>query len=164
MAVNVSPLNLSNQRFSEQLKKLFTEEHCDPQYFELELTETSLSSHLEETIRILQELKEAKISIVLDDFGSGYSSLVYFTDFPIDKIKIDKSFVQGIPNKERNSIIIENIARLSKQLGIETLCEGVETEEQAVFLKKYGYEFAQGYFFSKPLSKERFEQKYLATV
>jgi diguanylate cyclase (GGDEF)-like protein/PAS domain S-box-containing protein len=164
MAVNISPLNLENKTFIDKLISIFEKNHCDLHDLELELTETALAKSIEEVSKVLEKLREIGVRIALDDFGSGYSSLVYFKDFPIDKIKVDRSFVKEIPKKERDIAIIDSILLLSKRLGIEVICEGVETEEQASYLQMLGCEFAQGYYFSRPLTKEELENKYIATT
>jgi diguanylate cyclase (GGDEF)-like protein/PAS domain S-box-containing protein len=162
VAVNISPLNIENKTFVEKLMSIFRKNKSDLRYLELELTETALTKNIDEASKILERLKQIGVRIALDDFGSGYSSLVYFKNFPIDKIKVDRSFVKEIPKKERDIVIIDSILLLSKRLGIEVICEGIETEEQASHLQKLGCEFAQGYYFSPPLTKEEFEDKYIA--
>lgn len=163
MAVNISPLNLENKTFINKLISIFEKNHCDLHDLELELTETALAKSIEEVSKVLEKLREIGVRIALDDFGSGYSSLVYFKDFPIDKIKVDRSFVKEIPKKERDIAILDSIILLSKRLGIEVICEGVETEEQASYLQMLGCEFAQGYYFSRPLTKKELENKYITT-
>jgi len=164
MAVNISTLNLENKTFIDKLISIFETNHCDLHDLELELTETALAKSIEEVSKVLEKLREIGVRIALDDFGSGYSSLVYFKDFPIDKIKVDRSFVKEIPKKERDIAILDSIILLSKRLGIEVICEGVETEEQAAYLRMLGCEFAQGYYFSRPLTKEELENKYIETT
>jgi diguanylate cyclase (GGDEF)-like protein/PAS domain S-box-containing protein len=164
MAVNISPLNLENKTFIDKLIAMFEKNHCDLHNLELELTETALAKNIEEVSKVLETLRKIGVRIALDDFGSGYSSLVYFKDFPIDKIKVDRSFVKEIPKKERDIAIIDSILLLSKRLGIEVICEGVETEEQASYLQMLGCEYAQGYYFSRPLTKDELENKYITAT
>ncbi|WP_044895004.1 PAS domain S-box protein [Bacillus alveayuensis] len=164
MAVNISPLNLENKTFIDKLVSIFEENDCDLHDLELELIETALAKSIEEVSKVLERLREIGVRIALDDFGAGYSSLLYFKDFPIDKIKVDRSFVKELPKKERDIAIIDSILLLSKRLGIEVICEGVETEEQASYLRMLGCKFAQGYYFSRPLTNGEFEDKYIATT
>jgi EAL domain-containing protein (putative c-di-GMP-specific phosphodiesterase class I) len=107
--------------------------------------------HVERSNNILIELSELGISIALDDFGKGYSSLSYLKDFPVDVLKIDKAFIDDIVSNQRELAIVEAMIDLSHTLGIKVVAEGVEYEEQVVLLKNKRCDFIQGYFFSKPM-------------
>jgi EAL domain-containing protein (putative c-di-GMP-specific phosphodiesterase class I) len=127
---------------------------------ELEITETVLIEKNEENLAVLHQLKNLGASIVLDDFGIGYSSMRYLQVFPIDKIKIDKSFIQSMPTHSDSVAIVCAIAGLARNLDIETTAEGVETAEQFALLRSAGCQMAQGYLFSRPVpvSKLSFER------
>ena len=105
----------------------------------------------EATISELRDLKELGVRIALDDFGTGYSSLSYLHRFPFDKLKIDRSFINGFETNDRRANIIRAIVAMAVSLGIEVTAEGVETEDQLLLLKLMGCTFAQGYFFAKPM-------------
>jgi len=108
----------------------------------------------ENAIKILNEFHDKGIHITVDDFGTGYSSLAYLKRLPIDRIKIDKSFVHDIPGDPNDVAIVQAILAIAQQLDMHVLAEGVETEEQKKFLQKHGCEEAQGYLFSEPLTAE----------
>ncbi len=110
------------------------------------------------TSKKLCELKEMGIRIAIDDFGTGYSSLAYLSSFPIDKIKIDQSFVKGIPQEKEMMAIVKAIIAMSKSLDIKTIAEGVETKEQLKCLEELHCNEIQGYFYSKPVEPEVFEK------
>jgi len=112
----------------------------------------------------LIELKALGIEVAIDDFGTGYSSLSYLKQFPIDKLKIDQSFVGGIPHNEQDMAIVKAVIAMSQALGFRTIAEGIEKEEQAEFLKNFGCEQGQGYLYSRPLSAEKFEEFLKALV
>jgi EAL domain-containing protein (putative c-di-GMP-specific phosphodiesterase class I) len=118
---------------------------------ELEITETVLIEKNEENLAVLHRLKHLGVSIVLDDFGIGYSSMRYLQEFPIDKIKIDKSFIQSMPGRSDSLAIVCAIAGLARNLDIETTAEGVETAEQLALVRGAGCQSAQGYLFSRPV-------------
>src|ERR1022692_1385798 len=118
---------------------------------ELEITETVLIEKNEENLAVLHRLKRLGASIVLDDFGIGYSSMRYLQVFPIDKIKIDKSFIQSMPTRSDSMAIVCAIAGLARNLDIKTTAEGVETAEQFALLRGAGCQSAQGYLFSRPV-------------
>ena len=104
----------------------------------------------ESNLKVLEEIKKMGITIALDDFGTGYSSLSYLTKLPIDVLKIDRSFIIDLCLNPKEKCMVENIVRLSHQLGIEVVAEGVEEEEQAEYLKAISCDFVQGYYFSNP--------------
>ena len=117
-----------------------------------------LIEDIESTIMILTRLKEKGIQISLDDFGTGYSSLNYLHRLPMNNLKIDRSFVNQIQEGKKNHRIVETIATLSEQLELEAIAEGIETLQQLKRLQELGYQFGQGYLFSKPLSQEAVEK------
>ncbi|CAG0908664.1 unnamed protein product [Darwinula stevensoni] len=122
-----------------------------PNRLELEITESLLIDRPDEVLATLQRLKDLGVSIAMDDFGTGYSSLSYLLKFPFDKIKIDKSFISAIDTDKAACDVLRTIGSLGKSLNIRITAEGVETEEQADFLRAIACDQLQGYFFAKPL-------------
>ncbi|MCL6435991.1 MAG: EAL domain-containing protein [Leptolyngbyaceae cyanobacterium HOT.MB2.61] len=160
-------VNLSARQFRQEdlVKKVATtleEIGLEADVLTLELTETSVMEDVDITIEILTKLKEMGIGISIDDFGTGYSSLNYLKRFPIDKLKIDRSFVQDITTDPNNAAISKAIIAMAQSLQLKVIAEGVETEEQCNFLRQSGCHAMQGYLFSPPLPAEEFEQLLLA--
>jgi diguanylate cyclase (GGDEF)-like protein len=151
VAVNLSPIQFKQADLLEVLKSTLAETGLRPERLELEITETIFVENNEENLALLHEVKKLGVSIVLDDFGIGYSSMRYLQMFPFDKIKIDKSFIQNITGHDDSAAIVCAIAGLGRSLDIETTAEGVETAEQFTFLRTAGCQLAQGYLFSRPV-------------
>ncbi len=151
LAVNLSPTQFKQGDLLAVLKSALADCALPLNRLELEITETVLLEKNEENLAVLHELKELGVSIVLDDFGIGYSSMKYLQMFPFDKIKIDKSFIQSMTTHTDSAAIVCAIAGLGRALDIETTAEGVETAEQFTFLRSAGCELAQGYLFSRPV-------------
>ncbi|MBB1520860.1 two-component system response regulator [Aquipseudomonas guryensis] len=150
-------VNLSAQQFqdSELLSLVATtlsETGLSPEYLDLEITESCAMSSPACAITIMQALTELGVSISIDDFGTGYSSLAYLKQFPIETLKIDRSFVMNIESDDKVASLCDSIAHLAHRLGLRVVAEGVETEEQLKFLVSAACDIVQGYFFSKPLS------------
>ena len=126
---------------------------------QLEITETVYTEEKQVIYSIISELQEAGFKILMDDFGSGYSSLNMLKDAPIDVLKLDMAFMRNLDNEnERNNIIVESIVELSKKLNISVVVEGVESEKQVNFLKSIGAEVIKGYYFSKPIPTDEYEK------
>ena len=151
LAVNLSPKQFTQCDLLGILESTLEATGLDPARLELEITETVLIEKNEENLAILHALKNLGISIVLDDFGIGYSSMRYLQDFPFDKIKIDKSFIQSMVSHADSAAIVCAIAGLGRSLDIDTTGEGVETAEQLTLLRNAGCQLAQGYLFSRPV-------------
>jgi diguanylate cyclase (GGDEF)-like protein len=151
IAVNLSAVQLKQTNLLDVLKSTLKETGLDPSRLELEITETVLVEKNEENLAVLHEIKNLGVSIVLDDFGIGYSSMRYLQMFPFDKIKIDKSFIQSMTTHSDSAAIVCAITGLGRGLDIETTAEGVETAEQLAFLRTTGCQLAQGYLFSRPV-------------
>jgi diguanylate cyclase (GGDEF)-like protein/PAS domain S-box-containing protein len=164
IAINISPTTLENNSFIEMTKTLLDEFQTNPETIEFELTEDAFIHNMQGINTILKNLKEMGLRISLDDFGAGYSSLKYLKDLPIDKVKIDRTFVKDIPFNEKEKAIIECIVSLTNRLNGEVLCEGVETEEQLIFLQNQGCQLAQGYYFSQPLTNVELEDQWLKPI
>ena len=154
-------VNVSGAQFKESLLTTVTralEKTGFPgESLVLELTETALMLDTAKTERILLTLQKMGVRIALDDFGTGYSSLAYLKRFPIDKLKIDRAFIDGLPHDSDDKAITASILDVSRHLGLETVAEGVETQEQAAYLTANGCDVAQGYFYSYPLSPDELE-------
>ena len=128
----------------------------EPQYLELELTETFLMQDSTSTSVVLLALKELGLQIALDDFGTGYSSLSYLKRFPIDTVKIDRSFVRDLTTDADDASIVSAVIGMGKRLHMQVVAEGVETPEQLVFLTEQSCPEGQGYYFSRPMVAEEF--------
>ena len=151
VAVNLSPAQLKQSNLLDVLKSALKDSGLDPKRLELEITETVLVEKNQGNLAMLHEIKNLGISINLDDFGIGYSSMRYLQMFPFDKIKIDKSFIQSMTTHSDSAAIVCAITGLGRGLDVETTAEGVETAEQLAFLRTAGCQLAQGYLFSRPV-------------
>ena len=151
IAVNLSPAQFKQSELLEIIRLTLSDTGLAPHRLEIEITETVLIEKNAENLAILHDLKGLGLSIVLDDFGIGYSSMRYLQMFPFDKIKIDRSFIQSMTTHADSAAIVCAIAGLGQNLDIETTAEGVETEEQFRFLRTAGCQLAQGYLFSRPV-------------
>jgi diguanylate cyclase (GGDEF)-like protein len=149
VAVNLSPIQFRRTNMLESIRKALDTSGLPANRLELEITESVLVQDTEATRAALHQLKELGVRISLDDFGTGYSSLSYLRSFPLDKVKIDRSFLQGISMSERSETLLHGVARLSAQLGLSVAVEGVETEEElAVIARERSIDEVQGYLFS----------------
>ncbi|MBA2651622.1 MAG: EAL domain-containing protein [Tatlockia sp.] len=150
MAVNISGRQFRQKDLTEMVGKILKDTKLAPKYLELELTESLLVDDIEQTVETMYKLKDMGTKLVIDDFGTGYSSLSYLKQFPVDKLKIDRSFISELVNTENDAAIARAIINLGHSLNLEVLAEGVETEIQRDFMIEYGCDFAQGYFFKPP--------------
>lgn len=137
-----------------QLLAVLNEHGVAPRRLDLELTETALVSDTAGARRVMQAMKAAGITVTLDDFGTGYSSLCYLAEMSFDKIKIDQSFVRTLYERPHSAKIVDAIIGMSRSLGVQTVAEGVETERDAMALRKLGCSLAQGYLLGRPMSVE----------
>ncbi|WP_232322426.1 putative bifunctional diguanylate cyclase/phosphodiesterase [Methylomonas lenta] len=154
MAINISAVQFQHDGFLPLIKQIIEESHVDPTYLELELTESVVMIHAERAIEKLTALRVLGLKLAIDDFGTGYSSLNYLRKFPIDRIKIDQSFVRGIKNTPANEAIVKAIIALGESLGLETLAEGVENIEELECISSHHCMEAQGYHFAKALKAD----------
>jgi len=154
VAVNVSALQFEQPDFVEMVKQILMETQADPASLELEITERIAMIGVEEKIEKMKQLKVMGIRISIDDFGTGYSSLAYFTQFPIDTLKIDRSFINKMIKDANDSTIIDTIINMAHAMKVKTIAEGIETPEQLSQLNKKGCDRGQGYLFSKPSRAE----------
>ncbi|MEJ5168326.1 MAG: EAL domain-containing protein [Arcobacteraceae bacterium] len=157
MAINISAKQFHNQDINKLIKTILGFHSVEAKYLEVEITESTLVDKEEETIVILENLRAQGIRVALDDFGTGYSSLSYLKKFPIDMLKIDKSFVDDIPFGKSDMEIAITIINLGHTFGFRVLAEGVEKEDQLEFLKNQGCDAFQGYLRSKPIPANEFE-------
>jgi len=161
MAVNVSAIQLQRSDFVATVKEVLEETGLSAKYLELEVTESVIMHNSEHATEILSELKALGVGLAIDDFGTGYSSLSYLKRLPVDKLKIDRSFVSDIPHDSNDVEIARAVIALAKSLGLRVIAEGLETEEQRRFMITEGGQHAQGYLFGKPMSSEEFFNLYL---
>ena len=154
VSINISGKQFEQEDFIEQLDRIIEDTGIDIKHLKLEVTETLLMNNVEVAERIFQQLRERKIQLSIDDFGTGYSSLSYLDRFPVDTLKIDRSFVSRLDRANQTSTIVKATLELAHNLGFNVVAEGVETQQQADRLRDWGCEFAQGYFYAKPLGKE----------
>ncbi|MDJ0658109.1 MAG: EAL domain-containing protein [Crocosphaera sp.] len=158
VAVNLSSKQFNNTQLIQEIDEILEKTGLSPNNLKLEITETSLIEHSLETIKLLKQLKERNLEICLDDFGTGYSSLSYLHRFPVDTLKIDRSFINCIGKPEENLEIIQSIIPLAHNLGMEVVAEGIETEKQLKYLQQLNCDFGQGYFFNRPLTPPEAEK------
>lgn len=152
VAVNLSPLQIKNPDFVQNVLGVLSETGFPPDKLVLEITEGALMEHSENTLATLLALREHHIQIALDDFGTGYSSMNYLKRLPINHIKVDQSFVRGLQDNKENLAIVRAIISLAKNLGFSVTAEGIESLHQAQILKYFGCETLQGYYFSEPVT------------
>lgn len=158
LAVNFSRLHLNDARYIPQMRRMIAKHNVDPKWVEAELTENVIFNNLERVQEVVRELHLYGFSVAMDDFGSGYSSLNLLKDLRFDTIKLDKEFLNEFEENPRSKCIIEGAVKMLKTLGVRVVAEGVETREQADFLRETGCDLAQGFFFSRPVSIATFEQ------
>jgi EAL domain-containing protein (putative c-di-GMP-specific phosphodiesterase class I) len=158
LAVNVSARQFHHSNFVKLVLDALEKTQANPLRLKLELTEGLLLNDVEGVIAKMTRLKECGVSFSLDDFGTGYSSLSYLKRLPLDQLKIDQSFVRDILADSNDASIARTIVALGQSLGLEVIAEGVETQPQRDFLAKNGCLVYQGYYFSRPLPLETFEQ------
>ncbi|KPH61776.1 hypothetical protein AMS58_01220 [Pseudoalteromonas porphyrae] len=156
VAINVSAIQLQDPLFLDKLTSALARNNCTTSCLEIEQTETALMANANDNIRVLTALKNAGLTLSLDDFGTAYSSLCQLSLLPLDILKIDKRFIDDCTTNRRDHMVVRTIIQLAQNLGMGTIAEGVETPEQLALLKQEGCQLYQGYFFSKPLSAEDF--------
>jgi diguanylate cyclase (GGDEF)-like protein/PAS domain S-box-containing protein len=156
MAVNISALEFGDEKFLEGVFAILEDTGLDPQFLELELTESVLMKRVESTESVLMKLRGRGVQLAVDDFGTGYSSLSYLTKFPIDALKIDQSFVRQITATPDDTAIVTAVISMGRSLNLRVVAEGVETYEELAFLQAHRCDEAQGYYFSQPLVPEQF--------
>ncbi|MDP4146512.1 MAG: EAL domain-containing protein [Bacillota bacterium] len=158
VAVNISSKQFQTSNLITVIAEILKETSLDPKYLEVEITESITMSDPKKSTIIMNKLNKMGINLALDDFGTGYSSLMYLKNFPIDKIKIDKTFIDDIISKSADTSIVKSIISLSKNMDLQVIAEGVETIEQLEFLREHDCDEVQGYLFSKPIPADALEQ------
>jgi len=160
-SVNLSIKDASNRELPAQIEKLLNDSKVPPQYLKLELTERACLADQATTIEVMDQLSNLGVKLTIDDFCSGYSSFTYLTNFPIDEIKIEKSYILNMTKDIKNVKIVEAIMKLSDVLGIEAMADGVADKETLDLLTKLGYRHGQGFYFSRAVGIEDFDSLFL---
>ena len=159
VSVNVSALQFQQADFVQRVAQHLNEHGLPGQLLELELTESILVHDADDAMERLAQLAQLGLKLAIDDFGTGYSSLSYLKRFPIDRLKIDRSFVQGLPGDDSDAGIVRAIVQMSRALGLRVIAEGVETEAQRAFLQDIGCEQMQGFLYAPALDALSFEER-----
>ena len=157
MSVNLSPRQFADPGLVGSIADILRRTGLEPSALELEITETSVMDRSEAGLRALADLRTLGVRLVLDDFGTGWSSLAYLRQMPLDMIKIDRSFVTQLDEADRNVAIVQAVLSLAHGLGISVVAEGIETPRQARRLRELGCDLGQGYVWSRPLAAEQIE-------
>ena len=158
-SVNVSQLQFRRNDLAQLVRTILEQTHADPSWLVLELTESQLADNSPALIGTLQELRAMGLELSVDDFGTGYSSLSRLEVFPISEFKIDRSLISQVDQNRRKQVIVDAMIRLGKELHISVVAEGIETEEEVSVLQKLGCNYAQGYFFGRPMPEAEFLQR-----
>lgn len=160
IAINVSPLQFRHRAFAEKLGSIIADNGMDPTFLEIEVTESAVMENIDEAIVMLNSIKSLGVKVALDDFGTGYSSLSILTSLPLDKLKVDQSFIRRIESDKGSRTVTEAIIGLGRSLQLSVHGEGIESENVMLYLKEHGCNQAQGYWFSRPLPAAEFIQWY----
>jgi EAL domain-containing protein (putative c-di-GMP-specific phosphodiesterase class I) len=154
MSVNLSAKQFQNPSLVQEVTQALTESGLDAASLKLEITESVVMQDAPATLAKLKELKDLGIRLAIDDFGTGYSSLGYLKNFPVDTLKIDRSFVKGLSKDGNDSAIVRAVVTVAKSLNMDVTAEGVETEQQRLELKALGCDRGQGFLFARPADAE----------
>lgn len=160
VAVNLSAVQFEHKHLIDTLEKLIQKYKIKRGHLIIEITESTAMHHIDSSIRTFEKLRNLGIRLAIDDFGTGHSSFLYLKDLPVDELKIDREFIRNLCEGSKEEIILESIIHLAIRLGLVVTAEGVETEQQAVILKRLGCQQLQGYLLGMPLPVERFEANY----
>ncbi|WP_226037140.1 bifunctional diguanylate cyclase/phosphodiesterase [Aquibacillus saliphilus] len=158
VSVNLSPVQLRDATIVDKVEGILQETGLDPVWLELEITESTIMENKREVVKILKRLRSFGVRIAIDDFGTGYSSLNVLKRLPIDTIKVDRSIVQHLLEKEVDDVILTAVFDIAKKMNLTVIAEGIETEEQYNYLKEKYCQYVQGFLFSQPLTNEQFIQ------
>ena len=161
LSINVSGVEFRRGRIQDTVRKVLDATCLPPALLELEITESAIMSQAENSIRVLHDLRAMGISLAIDDFGTGYSSLAYLKRLPLNKLKVDQSFVRGLPNDAEDCAIARAVIALGHSLQLTIIAEGVETQEQSDFLTREGCDEMQGYLRGKPMPVDEFRRQFL---
>src|SRR6185436_3645051 len=156
VAVNLSPRQFADENLLMDIDTVLQETGMDPSLLELEITESMVMGNVDRAARLLGAIKERGIRLAIDDFGTGYSSLAQIKRFPIDTLKVDRSFIRELQTDPEDRAITQAIISMGKTLSLTVVAEGVETEEQQTFLREHACDEMQGFYFSKPIGGDEF--------
>ncbi len=160
ISINFSRLHLLNEHFVDNLNRITEKYGVSPKNFGIEITETNMLNNEEAFLRVMNSLHESGYIVLMDDFGSGYSSLGLLKNAAVDILKLDRSFLTGADDRRRSMAVVRSVISLSIELGIKTIAEGVETLEDSIILKEMGCDIIQGYYYAKPMSQEAIKRFY----
>jgi len=158
IAVNLSARQFRQHDLGARIRALIAGAGVSPELIDLEITESHLMHDPAHAVHVMRTLRDEGFRIAIDDFGTGYSSLAYLTRFPVAALKIDGSFVAGIGREPSDAAIVRTIIEMARSLGSTVIAEGVETQAQVGFLRRFGCHQAQGFFFARPMAIEDFIQ------
>jgi EAL domain-containing protein (putative c-di-GMP-specific phosphodiesterase class I) len=158
ISINASTIQLHDKKFFANLNEIISQAHINPEMIEIEITESFIVSDSKLVLEVLNKIKKMGISLAIDDFGTGYSSLSYLKKLPINRLKIDKSFIDDLPSSQESISIVKAIISLAKTFNLSITAEGVENKEQLDFLVEQECDEIQGYYFSKPLPLEELKK------
>lgn len=161
IAINLSAKQFQHYKFIETVEAIFKETNVNPENIEFEITESSIMQDIDHSIELMDKLKNMGCTLSIDDFGTGYSSLSYLKQFPVDKLKIDRSFVRNVIDNDNDQAIVKTIIGLAHNLHLSVVAEGVETEAQFELLSEWGCEEIQGFVISKAIPANEFTKKFL---
>jgi len=161
VAVNISPKQFRQRNFLATIRKIIAQTGCDPTCVELEITESMVMEDVENAIKTMESIRDIGISLSMDDFGTGYSSLAYLRKFPINALKVDRSFVDGMMNSSADASIVSAICSIGRNLGLEVIAEGVENEFEIPLLKEMGCTLIQGFLYGKPMVLDQLTEQFL---
>ncbi len=164
LSINVSGVEFRRGRIQDTVRKTLAATGLAPGLLELEITESAVMSQAESSIQVLNDLRAMGVSLAIDDFGTGYSSLAYLKRLPLNKLKVDQSFVRGLPADAEDCAIARAVIALGHSLQLIIIAEGVETEAQRDFLADEGCDEMQGYLRGKPIPVDEFAQTFLVRV
>ncbi|KCX38170.1 diguanylate cyclase domain protein [Acinetobacter sp. 263903-1] len=159
IGVNLSAIQFEHKHLISTLEQLLNQYKIDPQHLMIEITESTAMHHIDSSIRALQQLRQMGIQLAIDDFGTGHSSFLYLKNLPVDELKIDKEFIQGLSAGSKEEMILESIIQLAIKLGLKVTAEGIETVQQAEILTRLGCQQMQGYLLGKPMDVEQLEAR-----
>lgn len=160
VAVNISPKQFKHQDVAQIVRDALAKSKLDPKYLEVEITETAVMDNVDDAIAKLKNIREMGVHISVDDFGTGYTSINYLRQYPISVLKIDQTFIKGLPHNQNDVAITSAVIALGHNLGLEVVAEGVETVEQMQYLSEHNCDLIQGYFLSRPLPENKITQEF----
>lgn len=164
MSVNISGKRVTNDDLISEVRDLILKTNLNSEEIQLEVTETAVMEDINASTRVLKELRDMGVKIALDDFGTGYSSLTYLERLPIDIVKLDRTFIKGISNVGQSNVIVESVIKLTHDLNLGIVAEGIETKDQLEFLILNNCDYGQGYLFSRPVSEGEIEKLLLSNL